>query len=76
MTLNLSYPQRLADIEAQHVGKDQWRLVNIAVDGSDAAGLLGFVELIDGQYELTESGRPGVHLRVASLAEARARFVA
>ena len=76
MTLNVIQPHRLTDIQAQRVAKDQWRLVNVTVDGSDASGLLGFVELVDGQYELLEFSRPGISVRVSSLTEARRRLVA
>lgn len=73
--LNPAYPERLADVRAQFVGKGQWRLVNTTVDGADASSVLGFVQRVGGAYEVLKLERPSDATRVASLKEARALLV-
>jgi hypothetical protein len=73
--LKVAYPERLADVGAQFLGRGQWRLVNTTVDRADAASVLGFVEQVGGCYEVFRIEQPGAPTRVSSLREARALLV-
>jgi hypothetical protein len=73
--LEPAYPRTLSEVGAQFVGDGSWRLVNTAIDGADAASVLGFVQRVGGSYEVMRLDHPGDATRVHSLREARALLV-
>lgn len=73
--LKMAYPRKLSDVGVQFVGEGQWRLVNKKVSRGDASGVLGFVERVEGSYEVIRLDQPTAPERVGSLREARALAV-
>lgn len=74
MTMQHDQRPLSGDIRLDALSDTEWRVCDRRVSESDHLSILGFVELRNGQFEVTTMESPGERLVVATLADARAAF--
>jgi len=74
MTMQYDRRPRSIDVRLDALSDTEWRVCDRSVDESDHLSILGFVELRNGQFEVTTMDAPGERIVVATLADARATF--
>ena len=62
------------DVRLDALSETEWRVCDRRLDESDHQSILGFIELRDGQFEVTTMSAPGERKYFDSLAHARAAF--
>jgi hypothetical protein len=65
---------RPGDIRLDPISATEWRVCDRTLDDDEAMSILGFIELRNGQFEVTRMSAPADRKRFASLNAARDAF--
>jgi hypothetical protein len=74
VTLQHDQRPRSIDIRLDALSDTEWRVCDNRLAETDHLSILGFIELRNGQFEVTTMDAPGERVMFGSLAEARALF--
>ena len=65
----------LCDVHLTAISPTEWRVTDQRTPEGDPYGVIGFIQMLDGRYEVTKLGAPGQRSYYPSLAAAKACFV-
>lgn len=74
MTLHHDQRPRSIDIRLDALSDTEWRVCDNRLAETDHLSILGFIELRNGQFEVTTMDSPGERVVFGSLMQARALF--
>ena len=74
MTMHPDQRPRPIDIRLDALSENEWRVCDDRLAADDHLSILGFIEMRNGQFEVTTMAAPGERRIAVSLQEAKASF--